>query len=134
MGDLQDQSMRFLLVGATNTAVTGLLLLLLAGPIGLELAYTIVFVLGLAFTTVLTGRYVFSTTTSWRRSTLFVLWYLGVYGLGLGLISALDTRLSNAWTVLVILLVTVPTNFLGGRLIFHGSAHPARTFHQERTS
>ena len=64
MSELRGQAFRFLLVGGANTAVTFVALALLAMVIDPALAYTIVFAAGLAFTTVMTGRFVFSADPS----------------------------------------------------------------------
>jgi putative flippase GtrA len=125
MGDLERQARRFLLVGGANTGVTVALLALLARVIDPSVAYTIVFILGLAFTTVMTNRYVFSAATSGWRIGVFVAWYLGVYAVGLGVVRLLDRE--HQWSMLplaiVTVMVTAPLSFLGGRLIF-GTTRP----------
>jgi putative flippase GtrA len=118
--DYLRQSWRFLLVGGANTAVTVVLLALLARVIDPRIAYTIVYVVGLVFTTVMTNRYVFSADRSWVRMALFVGWYLAVYCVGLLVVRFLDG--DHQWGALPLALVTVactaPLSFLGGRLIF----------------
>lgn len=132
--DLVRQSWRFLLVGGANTAVTVVLFALLARVIDPRIAYTVVYVLGLVFTTVLTNRYVFSADRSWGRMVLFVGWYLGVYGVGLLVVRFLDG--DHHWGALPLALVTVactaPLSFLGGRLIF-ASGSRSSTPAQEAT-
>jgi putative flippase GtrA len=124
VSDLGRQSWRFLLVGGANTAITAALLAVLAQVIDPAIAYTIVFALGLTFTTFATSRYVFSADASRQRLALFVAWYLGVYAVGLVLVHVLDRSLH--WTALplaiVTVMVTAPLSFLGGRMIFHGDA------------
>ena len=120
------QSWRFAVVGTGNTLVTVALLALLSLVIDAALAYTVVYVLGLAFTTVMTNRYVFSTARSWSRMAMFVAWYLGVYVIGLGVVQALDG--GHRWAPLPLALATVaitaPLSFVGGRLIFASGARP----------
>lgn len=112
---------RFLLVGGANTLVTWALFAVLARMLDPRVAYTVVFVAGLVFTTFATGRYVFAGgRTGTRSSLLFVGWYLLIYGVGLVLVSVLDTRtdLGAELLALVVVAVTAPLNFIGGRLIF----------------
>ena len=71
--DLRRQSWRFLLVGGANTAVTAALMAVLSMVIDPRLAYTVVDVAGLAFSTVMTSRYVFSAGGSLVRMSAFVL-------------------------------------------------------------
>lgn len=118
---------RFVLVGAANTAVTWALLAVLARFIDNRVAYTIVFALGLAFTTVATGRYVFAGThRSWQRSALFASWYLLVYGAGLAVVDLLTRRggLGPEIVALAAVAVTAPLSFLGGRLVFRRKPPP----------
>jgi len=52
--------LRFLVVGGSNTVITLVLFALLARVMPPWLAYTVVFALGLAYATLLTGRFVFT--------------------------------------------------------------------------
>ena len=112
--------LRFLVVGGSNTAVTLVLFALLARVIPAWVAYTMVFALGLAYTTVLTGRFVFGAESTWRHSGLFIGWYLLVYAVGLGLVQTLQALGVDSPDLLALLtvVVTAPLNFLGGRWIF----------------
>ncbi|WP_051515787.1 GtrA family protein [Candidatus Blastococcus massiliensis] len=120
------QAWRFLLVGGANTAVTVVLLAVLAGLIEPTVAYTVVYVLGLAFTTVMTSRYVFSAESSWLRMGAFVAWYLVVYAVGLAVVDLVDSRLqwSSIPLALATIAVTAPLSFLGGRVIFAPVSRP----------
>jgi putative flippase GtrA len=112
--------LRFLAVGGSNTVITLVLFALLARVIPPWLAYTVVFALGLAYTTLLTGRFVFGADTTSRTSALFIGWYLAVYVVGLGLVQTLQALGVDSPDVLALLtvVVTAPLNFLGGRWIF----------------
>jgi putative flippase GtrA len=114
------QFLRFLVVGASNTLVTLVLLALLSRILDPRVAYTVVFALGLAYTTVLSRRYVFRAARSRARSAAFAGWYLAVYGLGLGVVHLLTLAgvTSPDLLALITVGVTAPVNFLGGRLIF----------------
>ena len=116
----QSSVLRFLVVGGSNTAITLVLFALLARVMPPWLAYTVVFALGLAYTTLLTGRFVFGADNTWRSSGLFIGWYLAVYAVGLAVVQTLQALGVDSPDLLAALtvVVTAPLNFLGGRLIF----------------
>jgi putative flippase GtrA len=112
--------LRFIVLGASNTGITLVLFALLARVISPWLAYTVVFTLGLTYTTLLIGRFVFRTHNTLRRSGLFVSWYLAVFAVGLiavQTLQAIGVHSSNLLAALTV-AITAPLNFLGGRLIF----------------
>jgi putative flippase GtrA len=115
------QSGRFLLVGGSNTVMSFLLLAFLAHVIDHGVAYTVAFVTGLAYTTLLTGRFVFSAAGSRGKTAAFVLWYLGVYLIGLLVVHLVDRNgdRSSVVVALATVLVTAPLGFLGGRIVYH---------------
>jgi putative flippase GtrA len=125
MRQLEPMSLvRFVLTGAANTALTAALLLLLATQIEIAIAYTIVYAIGLAFTTVLTASFVFRSRLTLGRATRFVAWYVSVYLVGVSVVrlSAGNWHASHLVTALAALAVTAPLNFLGGSLIFRRTA------------
>jgi putative flippase GtrA len=119
MSELRDQAIRFLLLGGANTAVTFVALSLLAAVIEPAVAYTVVFAAGLLFTSVMTGRFVFSTELSVGTLAAFISWYLTVYAVGLLVVRMLDDDgRSPLVLALVTVCVTAPLSFLGGRIVF----------------
>ena len=66
-----------------------------------------------------TPRYVFGARSSWRRRLLLAFWYVGTYGVGLGLIALLQTALDapRLTVVLITVSVTAPLSFTGARLL-----------------
>jgi len=112
--------LRFVVVGGSNTAITLVLFALLARVIAPWLAYTVVFALGLTYTTILTGRFVFRARHTWRSSGLFIGWYLAVFAVGLGVVQTLQALGVHSPDLLALLTVSIsaPLNFFGGRLIF----------------
>jgi len=114
------QFFRFLLVGGSNTLVTLALFVVLQRWLSPGVAYTVVFLLGLAYTTVLTASVVFGSRLTWRRAAAFVGWYLLVYAVGLGVVQlvAVVWAPSSLTTAVVTVAATAPLNFLGGRLLF----------------
>ncbi len=119
---------RFLLVGGSNTAITLALFVLLQQWLDPTLAYTVVFALGLAYTTAMTARVVFGARLVWRTALGFAAWYLLVYGVGLLVVQTLHAvwAPSGVVTALLTVAVTAPLSFLGGRLLFAARTDPAR--------
>ena len=108
---------RFLLVGGLNTVVTAILLSLLSIVIDPRIAYTVVFAAGIAFSTYMANRYVYGVRMTRGAIATYVAMYVIVYLVGLVVISQLDrTGLPDAASGLIV-LVTAPLTFLGGRLI-----------------
>jgi putative flippase GtrA len=121
------QAWRFLLVGGVNTAVTVALLAVLARLIDPTVAYTVVYLLGLVFTTVMTSSFVFSADRSLPRMAAFVAWYLAVYAVGVAVVQLLDSRYhwSSVPLALATVALTAPLSFVGGRLVFAPASRPA---------
>ena len=63
---------RFALVGGSNTLVTLALFVLLQRWLSPAVAYTIVFALGLLYTTAMTATVVFGTRLTWRTGSAFI--------------------------------------------------------------
>lgn len=119
---LAGTALRFLIAGGLNTLVTGALLSVLATLIHPFLAYTIVFAAGIVLSTYLAGAFVFRVKMSRKHVIAYVLLYVAVYLVGLGAVAlAVRMGLDEAYTGLVV-LVTAPLTFLGGRLLLHPPA------------
>jgi putative flippase GtrA len=114
------QLVRFAAVGGTNTLVTLALFVLLQRWLDPAVAYTVVFALGLVYTTALTATVVFGSRLTWRTAAAFAGGYLAVYGVGLVVVQALTTFWdpSSLVTAVVTVVVTAPLNFLVGRWLF----------------
>jgi putative flippase GtrA len=114
--------LRFALVGGANTVATTVAFYLLATVLPTRVAFTLVYVAGLAFVVVATPRYVFGSRSSWDRRLLLALWYVGTYLVGIGVISLLTSTLSASRAVVVVatVMVTAPLSFLGARLLVGG--------------
>lgn len=95
-------------------------MIVIAHWVEIEIAYTIVFSLGLIFTTIVAGRFVFRSQLTGRAVGRFVLWYLSVYLVGV----AVARLASHQWhaphllTTGAVLAVTAPLNFLAGSRAF----------------
>jgi putative flippase GtrA len=114
------QLLRFLLVGGSNTLVTLTLFVILQQWLPPAVAYTMVFALGLAYTTAMTATVVFGSSLRWRTTGAFIGWYLLVYGIGLLVVQTahLVWETSSLTTAVITVALTAPLNFVGGRLLF----------------
>ena len=112
------QGVRFLLVGGSNTVVTYLLLVALSTVMDARVAYVLVFVLGLGYTTAMSARYVFGSFLTLRRAFAFVAWYLLTLLAGVAVVGLVADGHSPWVSSLVTVMVTAPLSFLGGRLVF----------------
>ncbi len=121
MSRTRAQFLRFLVVGGVNTAVTTVLFYGLALVVPPRAAFTIVYVGGLAFVTMATPKYVFRVRARASRLALLAVWYVGIYLVGLAVVSMLDS-ISDSHAVIVFgaVLVTAPLGFVGGRLLLGG--------------
>jgi hypothetical protein len=111
--------LRFILMGGANTVTTAIAFYALAIVLPTKIAFTLVYLAGLAFVVVATPRYVFGSRSSWRRRLLLALWYLGTYAVGVGVISLLKGAVSAPRFVVVLgtVAVTAPLSFVGATLI-----------------
>jgi putative flippase GtrA len=109
---------RFLLVGGLNTLVTTILLIGLSYLMPGWIAYTVVFAIGLVFSTVFASRWVFTRAGTRTAALLYAVAYVLIYLVGLGCIELLrlldGPEFLNGLTV----LVTAPLGFLAGRIVF----------------
>ena len=110
-------AVRFGAAGSGNTLITAALLSVLSHFIPAPVAYTVVFALGVAFSTVLAGRFVFRVRMSRVQTASYIGLYVAVYAIGLALIAEATARgLPPEYSGLVV-LVTAPLTFVGGWLM-----------------
>jgi hypothetical protein len=109
-------------VGGANTIATTAAFYGLATVLPARLAFTIVYAAGLAFVVAVTPAYVFGRRSSRVRRLLLALWYVGTYGVGIGVIALLTSVLSAPRIVVVLgtVMVTAPLSFAGARLLVAG--------------
>lgn len=115
---------RFLIVGGINTALTGALVVVLSYVMYGWLAFTIAFALGIAFSVVASGRWVFQSHLSARRVLTYVVAYLVIYGCGVLVVQLLHAWGAPPWANIASVIVTAPLSFLAGRLVFRGARTP----------
>lgn len=109
---------RFLIVGGSNTAATAAIVVLLSFIMPGWLAFSIAYALGLAFSVVVTGRWVFSSHLTPQRTALFVAAYLLIYAVGLGFVSLVSIWGGPPWLNGASVFLTAPLSFLAGKFIF----------------
>lgn len=111
---------RFLISGATNTALTYLLYLGTLGALGHRLAYTLAFASGLLLVYLLNRHFVFRTHAGWRSVLAMPLIYLVQYLVGLGVVEIWVGVLGwhAALAPLAAIGVTVPISYLLSRKAF----------------
>jgi len=111
---------RFLMSGLFNTAVTYVLYLLFLQFMSYQLAYSVVFVIGILISYVLNAGFVFRTRMTLKTLARFPLVYGAQYVLGMGLVLGLVEVVGLAtWLApLGAIMVTVPLTFVLSRYIF----------------
>lgn len=116
-----------MIVGGSNTLLTLALMLLLARVLPLWAAYTGVFILGVAYTTVLSRSYVYRGSAGARQLAQFIGVYLVVYLVGRVVLAMVSSTLVVAdWAAAVaVVLVTAPLTFVAGRRVL--LPQPSRT-------
>ena len=115
--------MRYLGVGAVNTVATYAIFVLLGLVITPGWAYTVAYLVGLVWVVFGSSRFVFGGGRPWQL-VLFAAWYLAVYGVGRLVVLLIAPRGLRALLVtsVVIVAITVPLSFVGGRYIFRPTA------------
>lgn len=109
---------RFLIVGGINTLVTTALLVALSYVLEGWLAYTLVFLTGLVFSTFFAARWVFTSNGSRRAALVYALSYLAIYFIGLLAIAGIKVLDGPEYLNGLSVLVTAPLGFIAGRIVF----------------
>ncbi len=109
---------RFLIVGATNTAFSYVLFVLLYAVMHYQVAYALAYCAGIVLSYFLNVHFVFRTQRSLASFLKFPLVYLVQYGLGALVLwllvrTGLDPRLAMAGVI----VVTIPVTFLASRFV-----------------
>lgn len=111
---------RFLLVGITNTLLTGALFFLLSFVLPTWVAYSFAFACGIVFASYATPLVTFQVRASTVRRIAFATWYLVIYFIGLGVIRLLQSAfLASRLEITIITVATTATmGFAGARVLF----------------
>jgi putative flippase GtrA len=109
---------RFLLVGGTNTLITSAIVVVLSFVMPGTVAFTIAFALGILYSLILTGRWVFKSQLTASRSATYVGAYAVIYLCGLAFVWAVGTAGGPPWANGFSVFLTAPLSFVAGRFIF----------------
>jgi len=134
---LENSLVRFLVVGGINTLVTYAIFVGLGLVIPPSIAYLVAFVLGLAWVVFGSSRFVFRASGGGPgRLVAFAALYLIVLGLGQLVIHLVkpDGFWPLVLTSVIVIAITTPLNYLGGRFIFRGQSDPAAHDKEELTT
>ena len=102
--------------------MTGGVFVSLSSMVAPALAYTVAFVIGIAFAVIVTPRLVFQARASGSQRTRYVVWYLTIYVFGLWLVHVLHEQLllGNLTVAAVTFVTTAGLSFVGARFLFDG--------------
>ena len=116
--------LRFGVVGAANTVVTGGIFYALTGVMDSSTAYTIAFASGICFSAAVTPRFVFLSRPQMTQRVAFAAWYLLVYLVGLAMVHVLGDllALTHLGVVAITVSATAGLSFVGARLLFSNQA------------
>lgn len=126
--DTREQFVRYVVAGLCNTAFTYALLIVGMRWIEDLLAYSVVYILGIAAGYWLQSRFVFRVPIDWRSAARFPAVYLVQYAVGASILWMLIHTLyvSPHVAALCAVAANVPTGFWMSRLTLAGSARPTR--------
>ena len=119
---LKEEFGRFLVAGAINTTLSFSLYFIFNLFVHYQLAYWLAFVGGILFSFWLNSRWVFRTGMKWRTFFAFPLVYLFQYVFGAAMLHILVEMLgmSEWWSPLLVIALSVPVTFLMSRFVFKG--------------
>ena len=114
---LWSQGLRFVFFGTFNTLATYLAYCLLVFALHPQIAYAIIYVLGIALAYAGNSRFVFRKALNWRVAGVYPLVYLAQYALTAGLIHFFGAwlDLGPRLALALALLITTPVSFLMNR-------------------
>ncbi|HET7834015.1 MAG TPA: GtrA family protein [Gallionella sp.] len=123
---MRGEFVRFLLVGAVNTATSYLLYLLLLVLLPYLLAYSLAYCIGIVISYFLNVRFVFRRKASLAGFIAFPLVYVIQYGLGVLVLWLLVdlANVSPAWAMIGVIVATIPVTFLASRFILNKKGQP----------
>jgi putative flippase GtrA len=119
---LKEEFGRFLVAGAINAAFSFSLYFLFNLFVHYQLAYVLAFGGGILFSFWLNSRWVFRAAMNWKTFLAFPLVYLFQYGFGAVLLHILVETLgmSEWWSPLLVIALSVPVTFVMSRFVLKG--------------
>ena len=126
--DTRGQLARYVISGVFNTVVTYALLVLAMEWLDYLIAYSIVYVLGIAIGYWLQSRFVFRVPVRWRSAVRFPAVYVFQYVLGASILWSLIRlfQFGPRLAALFAVAVTVPAGFLMSRRVLAGPTRHAQ--------
>lgn len=120
--------LRFLATGASTTAFSYLLYLLLLQVLSAKIAYVVAYVAGIVWSYSFSATWVFGGRWTWRGLAAYPLVYLLQAGAAFALFSWLvdGLRISPVVAPLAAVVLLLPLNFLAGRWIVYHTSGPSR--------
>jgi putative flippase GtrA len=118
---MRHEFLRFLLVGATNTALSYLLYLLLLSFMAYLPAYSLAYCVGIVLSYFLNVCCVFKKSVSLASFLKFPVVYLIQYALGAFTLWLLVGQfgVSDALAMIAVIIVTIPVTFISSRLVLN---------------
>jgi putative flippase GtrA len=116
---LSPEFVRFVVSGFINTALTYVLFAGLSTFMHYNVAYTLVYIVGIVLAYVLNTRFVFKTPMHWKSMLAYPLVYVIQYGVSIVLLPILIEmlKMDRLIAAAVVIVVTLPISFLASRLI-----------------
>lgn len=126
---VREQGFRFVLFGTFNTLLTYAVYCLLVYVMHPQLAYVLVFALGIALAYIGNSRYVFRRPLDWKIASVYPLVYLVQYVLTAGLIHlfGLFAGLGPRLALAMALVITTPVSFVLNRTMLNHARQGADT-------
>jgi putative flippase GtrA len=126
--EVHAQFVRYLAAGVCNTVVTYLLLILAMRWVDPLIAYTAVYVLGIAIGYWLQSRFVFRVALDWRAAARFPAVYLVQYALGASILRMLvhAFHVGSHIAALCAIAANIPAGFWMGRMTLARNPRRAR--------
>lgn len=120
-------SVRFLLLGAANTAWTYAVFIVLGLFLNASVAFAIAFTLGLIVVVVGSSSWVFRAGRNWGRIATFAVLYVALFAIGQVAIGLLQPHgfVELLLTSVLIASVSVPVAYFGGKRIFQDAKAPS---------
>lgn len=120
---LKNDFTRFLIFGGINTGFSYSLYFLLNLVFHYQMAYGLAYAAGVIFSYWLNSRWVFRTAMRWKTFFAFPLVYVFQYSFGAALLYILVEMfdMSEWWSPLVVIALSVPVTFLASRFILKGT-------------
>lgn len=119
---LNSAPIRFILAGALNTTSTYGLYLFLIHVTDYRLAYSISYIIGIAFAYILNIKFVFRAQGTLWKASLYPLIYLIQYSVGLGLLSIAVNKLfiAEKWAIFAAILGNIPLGYILNKILLQG--------------